>query len=72
MDVKYGTDTKVADSTKAFRLQKEEFDREINTAVSTLAAPALANSADTCGKIRVLGVGALLVCSVEGWCALCQ
>ena len=33
MDVKYGTDTKVADSTKAFRLQKEEFDREINTAV---------------------------------------
>ncbi|XP_043209403.1 flotillin-2-like isoform X1 [Amphibalanus amphitrite] len=32
MDVKYGTDTKVADSTKLFRLQKEEFDREVNTA----------------------------------------
>ena len=36
MDVKYGTDTKVADSTKFFRLQKEEFDREVNTVVSRI------------------------------------
>ncbi|XP_037091754.1 flotillin-2-like [Pollicipes pollicipes] len=30
MDVKYGTDTKVEDSTRAFKLQKAQFDREVN------------------------------------------
>lgn len=32
MDVKYGTDTKVEDNTKIFKLQKAIFDREVNTA----------------------------------------
>ena len=33
MDVKYSTDTKIEDNTKAFKLQKAQFDREVNTAV---------------------------------------
>ncbi|XP_043233897.1 flotillin-2-like isoform X2 [Amphibalanus amphitrite] len=32
MDVKYSTDTKIEDNTKAFKLQKAQFDREVNTA----------------------------------------
>ena len=36
MDVKYGTDTKVEDSTRAFKLQKAQFDGEVNTAVRFL------------------------------------
>ena len=33
MDVKYNMDTKVEDNTRLFKLQKSNFDREINTAV---------------------------------------
>ena len=33
MDVKYSTDTKIEDNTKAYKLQKAQFDREVNTAV---------------------------------------
>lgn len=32
MDVKYGTDVKIEDSTRQFKLQKALFDRETNTA----------------------------------------
>lgn len=34
MDVKYNMDTKVEDNTRLFKLQKSNFDREVNTAVS--------------------------------------
>lgn len=34
MDVKYTTDTKIEDNARMFKLQKAQFDREINTAVS--------------------------------------
>lgn len=34
MDVKYSTDTKIADNSRMFTLQKAHFDQEINTAVS--------------------------------------
>ena len=34
MDVKYNTDTKIEDNSRAFKLQKANFDREVNTAVS--------------------------------------
>ncbi len=34
MDVKYNMDTKVEDNTRLYKLQKSNFDREINTAVS--------------------------------------
>lgn len=32
MDVKYSTDTKIEDNTRMFKLQKANFDQEINTA----------------------------------------
>lgn len=34
MDVKYSTDTKIEDNARMFKLQKANFDQEINTAVS--------------------------------------
>ena len=34
MDVKYNTDTKIEDNSRAFKLQKANFDKEVNTAVS--------------------------------------
>jgi hypothetical protein len=34
MDVKYSTDTKIEDNSRAFKLQKANFDMEVNTAVS--------------------------------------
>ena len=40
MDVKYSTDTKIEDNTKAFKLQKAQFDREVNTAVRAAAGAA--------------------------------
>lgn len=33
MDVKYSTDTKIEDNARMFKLQKANFDQEINTAV---------------------------------------
>ena len=36
MDVKYNMDTKVEDNTRLYKLQKSNFDREINTAVRYL------------------------------------
>ena len=35
MDVKYNTDTKIEDNSRAFKLQKAHFDKEVNTAVKT-------------------------------------
>lgn len=35
MDIKYATDTKIEDNARMFKLQKANFDQEINTAVST-------------------------------------
>merc|ERR1719220_1515635 len=32
MDVKYNTDTKIEDNSRAFKLQKANFDKEVNTA----------------------------------------
>lgn len=34
MDVKYSMDTKIEDNTRLFKLQKAQFDQEVNTAVS--------------------------------------
>merc|ERR1711963_194073 len=34
MDVKYNTDTKIEDNSRGFKLQKANFDSEVNTAVS--------------------------------------
>lgn len=34
MDVKYATDTKIEDNARMYKLQKANFDQEINTAVS--------------------------------------
>jgi len=31
MDVKYSTDTKIEDNTRSFKMQKAQFDREVNT-----------------------------------------
>ena len=39
MDVKYNTDTKIEDNSRAFKLQKANFDKEVNTAVSTCLLP---------------------------------
>ena len=36
MDVKYNTDTKIEDNSRAFKLQKANFDKEVNTAVSII------------------------------------
>ena len=32
MDIKYSTDTKIEDNSRAFKLQKANFDSEVNTA----------------------------------------
>lgn len=34
MDIKYTTDTKIEDNSRMFKLQKANFDKEVNTAVS--------------------------------------
>jgi hypothetical protein len=34
MDVKYSTDTKIEDNSRMYKLQKANFDQEVNTAVS--------------------------------------
>lgn len=34
MDVKYSMDTRIEDNARLFKLQKAQFDQEINTAVS--------------------------------------
>lgn len=34
MDVKYAMDTKIEDNMRMYKLQKAQFDQEINTAVS--------------------------------------
>lgn len=34
MDVKYSTDTKIEDNSRMFKLQKANFDQEVNTAVN--------------------------------------
>lgn len=36
MDVKYSTDTKIEDNARMYKLQKANFDQEINTAVRPL------------------------------------
>ena len=36
MDVKYSTDTKIEDNSRAFKLQKATFDKEVNTAVISI------------------------------------
>lgn len=36
MDVKYNTDTKIEDNSRAFKLQKANFDKEVNTAVRNI------------------------------------
>lgn len=38
MDIKYNTDTKVEDNSRMFKLQKANFDKEINTAVRQIWA----------------------------------
>lgn len=35
MDVKYNTDTKIEDNARMYKLQKANFDKEINTAVGS-------------------------------------
>ena len=34
MDIKYSTDTKIEDNSRLFKLQKANFDKEVNSAVS--------------------------------------
>lgn len=34
MDIKYNTDTKIEDNARMYKLQKANFDKEVNTAVS--------------------------------------
>ena len=34
MDIKYSTDTKIEDNSRGFKMQKANFDTEVNTAVS--------------------------------------
>ena len=43
MDVKYNTDTKIEDNSRAFKLQKANFDKEVNTAVSRIYVPYARN-----------------------------
>lgn len=46
MDVKYNTDTKIEDNSRAFKLQKANFDKEVNTAVSHQIFPDLGRVRD--------------------------
>lgn len=43
MDVKYATDTKIEDNKRMFKLQKANFDQEINTAVSIVISVEIFN-----------------------------
>ena len=36
MDVKYNTDTKIEDNSRAFKLQKAHFDKEVNSRMLTI------------------------------------
>lgn len=44
MDVKYSTDTKIEDNRRMFKLQKANFDQEINTAVSICISRSIFNN----------------------------
>jgi hypothetical protein len=41
MDVKYSTDTKIEDNSRMYKLQKANFDQEVNTAVSLKLFPQI-------------------------------
>uniref|UniRef100_A0A1B0GIG0 Band 7 domain-containing protein n=1 Tax=Lutzomyia longipalpis TaxID=7200 RepID=A0A1B0GIG0_LUTLO len=44
MDVKYATDTKIEDNSRMYKLQKANFDQEINTAIAAEVAAPLAKT----------------------------
>jgi len=44
MDIKYNTDTKIEDNSRAFKLQKANFDKEVNTAKAEAKLPAEAEA----------------------------
>ncbi|XP_057381666.1 flotillin-2-like [Daphnia carinata] len=52
MDVKYNMDTKVEDNTRLYKLQKSNFDREINTAKAEAQLAYELQAAKTRQKIR--------------------
>ncbi|XP_045600658.1 flotillin-2 [Procambarus clarkii] len=52
MDVKYNTDTKIEDNARMYKLQKAQFDREINTAKAEAQLAYELQSAKTRQKIR--------------------
>ncbi|KAK3882846.1 hypothetical protein Pcinc_012816 [Petrolisthes cinctipes] len=52
MDVKYNTDTKIEDNARLYKLQKAQFDREINTAKAEAQLAYELQAAKTRQKIR--------------------
>ena len=67
MDVKYNTDTKIEDNSRAFKLQKANFDKEVNTAVSIFLAIARLGSLLQNGLIwKHLFISAILPISIYG------
>ncbi|XP_071547238.1 flotillin-2 [Panulirus ornatus] len=52
MDVKYNTDTKIEDNARQFKLQKAQFDQEINTAKAEAQLAYELQAAKTRQKIR--------------------
>ncbi|KAG7171313.1 Flotillin-2-like, partial [Homarus americanus] len=52
MDVKYNTDTKIEDNARMYKLQKAQFDREINTAKAEAQLAYELQAAKTRQKIR--------------------
>ncbi|CAH1641199.1 unnamed protein product [Spodoptera littoralis] len=61
MDVKYSMDTKIEDNTRLFKLQKAQFDQEVNTAVRrTTGDPASTQTVEgakaDAERIKVLGL----------------
>ena len=53
MDVKYNTDTKIEDNSRAFKLQKANFDKEVNTAVSKDCFPCYSDDSFISGKDHI-------------------
>merc|ERR1719412_3372709 len=57
MDVKYNTDTKIEDNSRAFKLQKANFDKEVNTAKAELTATVKLPAEAEAFKVQTVAEG---------------
>ena len=70
MDVKYNTDTKIEDNSRAFKLQKANFDKEVNTAKAEAQLAYELQAAKIQQKIRNEEIQ-IQVSDIPNWQTVC-